>query len=292
MAARTAPARSRARLRRVQGPPAAAIAAACGFRVADRGLPSRLPENGRSPARGAPGFSGWYPGPRRVAGPTCARARRARSPRPRPRCGGPCRAPSPCPLLDPLAERDLARPRAPSLRTSASSAVSVISTVRSLKAASASSGLQPAVAPLALGLDVLLAQVHRLLDRPLDDAAGHPHPAGRDLALADRELLLDHRHALLAAGRPRSLLLAGGLVAVHDRDRAVDLLLRHLRGDQRLAAAGGRPRTRARRPRRSRGRDLAPSLVLAALHDRDVRARRPASTQLLTTLPAVSRSKR
>src|SRR4051794_41747713 len=82
-------------------------------------------------------------------------------------------------------------------------------------------GAQHAVAPLALGLDVLLPQVHRLLHRPLHHPAGHPHPAGRDLALADRQLLLDHRHALPAPGAPL-LAVPAGLVAVHNYHRPVD----------------------------------------------------------------------
>ena len=95
-------------------------------------------------------------------------------------------------------------------------------------------GAQLAVGRLALGLDLLLAQGDGLLDRLLADAGGHPHAAGRDLALADRELLLDllHRLALL-----RGRLAAGALVALDDRHRLVELLVGRLGDDQGLAAA-------------------------------------------------------
>src|SRR4028118_1258071 len=64
-------------------------------------------------------------------------------------------------------------------------------------------GAELTVDVLALGLDLLLAQGHGLLDRHLAHAAGHPDPARGDLALADLELLLDHLHRLPAAGRGR-----------------------------------------------------------------------------------------
>src|SRR3954451_17737192 len=141
-------------------------------------------------------------------------------------------------------------------------------------------GAQHAVAPLALGLDVLLAQVHRLLHRPLHHPAGDPHPAGRDLALADRELLLDHRHALLAPGA-FPLPAPAGLVAVHDLDRPLDLRLRHLGGDQPLAAAGGLGELARVVPAEAAGDDLALDLVLAAFQDRDVPLREAGPDELL-----------
>ena len=93
-------------------------------------------------------------------------------------------------------------------------------------------GAQLAVRRLALGCDLLLAQGHGLLDRPLADVRGDAHAAGRGLALADRELLLDLLHglALLGTSPPR-------LVALDDRHRLVDLLVGRLREDQGLAAA-------------------------------------------------------
>src|SRR3954451_22558716 len=162
-------------------------------------------------------------------------------------------------------------------------------------------GAELAVDPLALGLDVLLAQADLLLDRPLDDVAADPHPAAHDLALADLELLLDHRHGLLPGLAASPLLLAGRLVAVHDRGGAVELLRGSLRGDQRLAAPDrvleGAHVLLAEAPARDLGpglvrvalaeapaRDLGPGLVRVALDDRDVPALKAGLEQLVHDL--------
>src|SRR3954452_1090740 len=94
--------------------------------------------------------------------------------------------------------------------------------------------LQLAVRRPALDLDLFLAQGDGLLDRPLADAGGDPHPAARDLALADRELLLDllQRLALLVRA-----LAGAGLVALHDGGGLPGLLRRGTGGDHGLAAA-------------------------------------------------------
>src|SRR4051812_18123853 len=96
-------------------------------------------------------------------------------------------------------------------------------------------GLQLAVRRPALDLDLFLAQGDGLLDRPLADAGGDPHPAARDLALADRELLLDllHHLALLLV----RALAFGGLVALHDGGGLPGLLRGGTGGDHGLAAA-------------------------------------------------------
>src|SRR3954453_18582299 len=145
-------------------------------------------------------------------------------------------------------------------------------------------GAELAVDPLALRLDVLLAQADLLLDRPLDDVAADPHPAAHDLALADLELLLDHRHGLLPGLAASPLLLAGRLVAVHDRGGAVELLLGRLRGDQRLAAPDrfleGPHVLLAEAP----ARDLGPGLVRVALDDRDVPALEAGLDQLVQAI--------
>src|SRR3954470_10025198 len=182
-------------------------------------------------------------------------------------------------LLDPLAERDLAHlPRRLAHLGLLGGPGHLDRLVPERRL-----GLLPAQhagAPLALGLDVLLAQVHRLLHRPLHHPAGDPHPAGRDPALADRQLLLDHPHALLTPGAPLPAVPAA-LVAVHDLDRPLDLRLRHLGGDQPLAAAGGRGELARVVPAEAAGDDLAHELVLAALQDHDVPLREAGLDELL-----------
>src|ERR671938_21186 len=91
------------------------------------------------------------------------------------------------PLLDPLAERDLAHlpRRLAHLR--------LLGRLGHLDRPVPERRLgllraQPPIGPLALGLDVPLLQVPRPLHRPPHPPAGPPPPAGRDLALADREL--------------------------------------------------------------------------------------------------------
>src|SRR4051794_35254176 len=84
----------------------------------------------------------------------------------------------------------------------------------------------------ALDLDPLLAQVHLLLDRALDDVAAHPHRAAADLARADPELLLGplHHPALghvaggRGAGQPEAGRGGAGRVSVGRRAGAVPLL--------------------------------------------------------------------
>src|SRR3954452_20224282 len=101
-------------------------------------------------------------------------------------------------LAGPLAERDLLdHPRRPADLGLLAGAHHLDRAVRERRVRLLRAQL-PVVRP-AVGLDPLLAQAHRLLDGGLDHPAGDPDPAGRDLALADREPLLDHRHALLAA---------------------------------------------------------------------------------------------
>src|SRR4051812_49669520 len=113
----------------------------------------------------------------------------------------------------------------------------------------------------ALDLDPLLAQVHLLLDRALDDVAADPHRAAADLARADPELLLGplHHPALghVAGGRGAGQPEAGrgrarrdspgrggaGRVSVGRRAGAVPLL------GVVLALEAGRPRGVARRAR-------------------------------------------
>jgi hypothetical protein len=75
-----------------------------------------------------------------------------------------------------------------------------------------------------------------LADRLLAHPRGDAHAAGRDLALADRELLLDLLNGLAL---PAGALGPGALVALDEVDGRVDLVLGGAGGDQGLAAAGG-----------------------------------------------------
>src|SRR4051794_2386479 len=92
--------------------------------------------------------------------------------------------------------------------------------------------LDQAVDRPALDLDPLLAQVHLLLDRALDDVAADPHRAAADLARADPELLLGplHHPALghvaggRGAGQPEAGRGGAGRVSVGRRAGAVPLL--------------------------------------------------------------------
>src|SRR3954452_19600761 len=95
--------------------------------------------------------------------------------------------------------------------------------------------LQLAVRRPALDLDLFLAQGDGLLDRPLADAGGDPHSAARDLALADREFLLDLLHRL--ALPLRRALTGAGLVALHDGGGLLGLLRGGTGSDHGLAAA-------------------------------------------------------
>src|SRR3954452_15597050 len=101
-------------------------------------------------------------------------------------------------LLDPLAERDLLdHPRRLADLGLLAGAHHLDRPLRERRVRLLRAQL-PVVRP-AVGLDPLLAQPDRLLPGLLDHPAGDPAPAGRDLALADREPLLDHRDLLLAA---------------------------------------------------------------------------------------------
>src|SRR4051812_33582154 len=195
------------------------------------------------------------------------------------------------------------------LRTSASSAVSVISTVRSSNAASASSGLSTRSARLRSASTCSSRRctvrctgrsTTRLVTRtppvatrrlPTDSSSSttgtvSSRPAPRSLSLPP----LSHRRPP-PPPRPRppppgpALFVApAALVAVHDRDRLVDLRLRHLGGDQGLAAAGGLGEPARVVPAEAAGDDLALDLVLAALQDRDVAVREAGPDQLLDHL--------
>src|SRR3954466_579240 len=100
-------------------------------------------------------------------------------------------------LAGPLAERDLLdHPRRPADLGLLAGAHHLDRPLRERRVRLLRAQL-PVVRP-AFGLDPLLAQAHRLLDGRLDPPAGAPAPAGLDLALADREPLLDHLDLLLA----------------------------------------------------------------------------------------------
>ena len=100
----------------------------------------------------------------------------------------------------------------------------------------ASCGLQLAVRRLALDLDLLFAQGDGLLDRPLVDARGDPHPAAQNLALADRDVLLDLGHARLVV-QLGAWFVRIALIALHDRSGFFRLAGRSTGGNHGLAAA-------------------------------------------------------
>src|SRR3712207_2579984 len=116
---------------------------------------------------------------------------------------------------------------------------------------------------------MLLTQADGFLHRLLADAGGDTHATTGDLALADRELLLDHLHGLLAAGALAASALRS-LVALHDRHGALSLRLGHTGGDQRLALAGGLGEAASILLAEAMLGDLAHELVGITLQDLDV----------------------
>ena len=97
-------------------------------------------------------------------------------------------------------------------------------------------GAELAVDGLVIDADGLGPQRDGLLDRLLADAAAHAHAALSNLALGDGQLLLDLEDRLIGRARSLARLIAGDLVALHDRQEAFDLVIGGTRRDQRLAA--------------------------------------------------------
>src|SRR3954447_12079693 len=224
--------------------------------------------------------------------PTRACPRRARAPRPRPRCGGPCPAPSRR-APRPACRARPRRPRAPSCaprpprpsrsprpscprtpprppRGSARGRPACARPRRAPRAGAPSSA--PAAPPP--GWSPAPRRSRPCACRP----TAPPRPPARPPRA--RRPPRPPRPPPPAPGPP-FLVFPAALVAVHDLDRPVDLRLGHLGGDQRLAAARGLGELARVVPAEAAGDDLAHELVLAALQDRDVPLREAGLHELL-----------